>query len=402
MRATNRLLYKYQLSTIHYQLSTVNYQLSTVNYQLSTANMTEIAIAGAGVVGATIAYELSRVPQLNITLLDRNTTPSGATTAALGILMGIISRKTKGRAWQLRQASMKRYDSLIRELEALTGIEIPFNGQGILQLLFTTEDLPKWERLVEMRRSQGWELQIWQPEQVRDYCPHVAWDKIAAAIYSPGDRQVNPTILTQALITAAQQNGVNCQFGVNLEKISSQCHSQGEKIVLETHNGKWNLDWLVVAAGLGSTALTASLNEKIDIRPVLGQALELKLEDTLGNEDFQPVISAEDVHLLPLGKGSYWLGATVEFPTVEGEITPTPEMLEEVSKKAIAFCPALEKATIVRSWSGLRPRPEGRSAPVIGPLPGWTRVLLATGHYRNGILLAPATAAVIKELVVGC
>ena len=357
--------------------------------------MTEIVIAGAGIVGATIAYELSRVPGLSITLLDRSKTPSGATSAALGLLIGAISRKTKGRAWRLRQTSMRRYDSLISELEALTGIEIPFNRQGILELLFTADNLSKWEQLVEMRRSQGWELQIWQPEQVRDSCPHLAYQKISAAIYSPSDRQVNPTILTQALITAAKQNGVNYQLGVNVENISSHC----QKIAIETNNGKLNLDWLVISAGNGSTALTATLNEKIDIRPVLGQALELKLETTLGNEDFQPVINAEDIHLIPLGKGSYWLGATVEFARGEEEVVATPEMLEEVRKKAIAFCPALADATIVRSWWGLRPRPEGRSAPVIGTLPGWERILLATGHYRNGILLAPATATAIKEQI---
>jgi glycine oxidase len=75
--------------------------------------------------------------------------------------------------------------------------------------------------------------------------------------------------------------------------------------------------------------------------------------------------------------------------------------LEEVMQKAIAFCPALAEAAIIRVWSGLRPRPENRPAPVIGLLPGYRNVLLATGHYRNGILLAPATAIAIREAIVG-
>jgi glycine/D-amino acid oxidase-like deaminating enzyme len=74
--------------------------------------------------------------------------------------------------------------------------------------------------------------------------------------------------------------------------------------------------------------------------------------------------------------------------------------LQKVLQQAIAFCPELAKAKIIRTWSGLRPRPEGRPAPVIGKLPGFSNVLLATGHYRNGVLLAPATASTIREMII--
>lgn len=76
-----------------------------------------------------------------------------------------------------------------------------------------------------------------------------------------------------------------------------------------------------------------------------------------------------------------------------------PVKLDEVMQ-AIAFCPALAQATVIKTWSGLRPRPEGRPAPVIEPLPGYNNVLLATGHYRNGVLLAPATAQIIAQMII--
>ncbi len=69
-------------------------------------------------------------------------------------------------------------------------------------------------------------------------------------------------------------------------------------------------------------------------------------------------------------------------------------------QQAIALCPALAEASIVRTWSGLRPRPEGRPAPIIDRLPGFSNVLLATGHYRNGVLLAPATAQMIRQMIL--
>jgi len=97
------------------------------------------------------------------------------------------------------------------------------------------------------------------------------------------------------------------------------------------------------------------------IRPVLGQALYLRLGHPIGNPDFQPVIS-DDVHIVPVGGGD-WLVRRLS-PTNGDEVVAAPEMLEAVKQSAIAFCPALAKATVVRTWSGLRPRPEGRPAPL--------------------------------------
>jgi glycine/D-amino acid oxidase-like deaminating enzyme len=100
-----------------------------------------------------------------------------------------------------------------------------------------------------------------------------------------------------------------------------------------------------------------------------------------------------------VGNGDYWVGATVEFSDEAGDLVAEPALLEKVRQEAIAFCPALAEAILVRQWSGKRPRPEGRSAPVIDQLPGYSNVLLATGHYRNGVLLAPATAQAIRDRI---
>lgn len=361
-----------------------------------------VAIIGGGVVGAAIAYELSSIEGLIIYLFDRQTPTSGSTGAALGVLMGAISQKIKGRTWQLRQASLKRYETLIPELEALTGIQIPFNRQGIVMLLLAGEDLSRWEKLVEIRSQQGWPLEIWDRSQLQAKCPQVRNDRLIGAIYSPQDRQVDPTLLTQALIAGAQLRGVNCQFGLKIQNIAANKLEDSnlrhcDKI--QTGDGELKIDRLVIAAGLGSTSLTADLQQPIEIRPVLGQALQLKFDRPLGNPDFQPVITGNDVHIVPLTQGEYWIGATVEFPNDAGQIEADSSLLEKVRQEAISFCPALADATIIRTWSGKRPRPEGVPAPIIGQLAGYNNVLLATGHYRNGILLAPATAQMIRDLI---
>ncbi|OYE05889.1 NAD(P)/FAD-dependent oxidoreductase [Nostoc sp. 'Peltigera membranacea cyanobiont' 232] len=362
-----------------------------------------VVIIGCGVVGAAIAYELSLVKGLKITVCDRQPPAQASTGAALGVLMGAISQKIKGKAWQMRQTSIQRYETLIPELEALTGRKIPFNRQGILMLLSDSslEVMSAWEKLVEIRHSQGWHLEIWDTAKLQNICPQVDCEKITGAVYSPQDRQLDPTALTLALVEAAQQNGVTFKFGVTvLDAQTSPPESSSQFCVqLETTEGKIGADWFVVAAGLGSTPLTAKLNQIIDIRPVLGQALQMRVGHPLGNPDFQPVITGNDVHIVPVGGTDYWIGATVEFPCNGNEIPPNQELLESVREQAIAFCPELATATILRTWSGLRPRPEGRPAPVIGKLPGFSNILLATGHYRNGVLLAPATAYAIREMI---
>ena len=374
--------------------------------------MVRVAIIGCGIVGASIAFELSQFPELKVTVFDKQPPAQGSTGAALGVLMGVISHKTKGRNWQLRETSLQRYETLIPELEAVTGRKIPFNKQGILMLCSEGEDLSKWEKLIATRDSQGWQLELWDRERVRDRCPHLYLnDKIIAAIYSPQDRQVDPTALTLALVDAAKLKGVNFEFGVEVQGIT-ELDSQVSQIQLASSIAvnkscgtgilpvAENFDRLIVCAGLGSAAVTASLNQLVDIRPVLGQALHLLTPNPVGNPDFSPVITCDDVHIVPVGNQEFWVGATVEFSENGGEIHANADMLEQVMARAIALCPALAEAEIIRKWSGLRPRPEGRPAPIIGTLPGNDRVLIASGHYRNGVLLAPATARSIREMIL--
>jgi FAD dependent oxidoreductase. len=128
-----------------------------------------------------------------------------------------------------------------------------------------------------------------------------------------------------------------------------------------------NFDRLIVCAGLGSAAVTASLNQLVDIRPVLGQALHLLTPNPVGNPDFSPVITCDDVHIVPVGNQEFWVGATVEFSENGGEIQANSDMLEQVMARAIALCPALADAEIIRNGrdcargrKGGRPQLSGR------------------------------------------
>ena len=364
--------------------------------------MSKIVIVGCGVVGAAIAYELSSIADLDITVVEKNTPASGSTGAALGVLMGIISHKKKGRAWRFRSTSLQRYQSLIPELETNTGLEIAVNRHGIFKLLFEGDNLEKWQKLQEFRQQKGWNLEIGDRHYVAQQCPYLIHNDIIGAVYSPQDRQINPVQLTQALVAAATARGVKFNFGVAVKDFVTKSNTGDELSVCQqliTNQGKIEVEQLIISAGLGSTPLTTSLQQTIAIRPVLGQAIKLGLDRPLSSDRFRPVITANDIHIVPLSDCQYWLGATVEFPTETEESIADAELLEQLMHKAIAFCPQLKNAKIIQTWSGKRPRPEGIPAPIIDFLSGYSNVILATAHYRNGVLLAPATALAVKNIL---
>ena len=353
--------------------------------------MQQVIVVGCGIVGAMVAYELAQVDDLQVMVIDRQPPAEAATGAALGVLMGIISQKTKGRAWAMRQTSIARYAQLLPELEAALGRQLPWNPQGILKLGFAEDDWAKWQILVELRQQQGWRLELWTPSQVTASCPQVCPDGLTAGLYSPQDYQVDPTALTLALVEAAQLRGVKFRFDVEVQQLEPDGN-------LQTSVGELSADWVVIAAGLGSMPLLPI--PPLLLSPVLGQAIRVRTAELLGKPEFQPVITAHDIHLVPLGDCKYWVGATVEF---EPDQPPDgdAERLAEVWQGAVALWPELATATRLASWSGLRPRPVNRPAPIVEPLAGHPHVFLATGHYRNGVLLAPATAQLVRAAVTG-
>jgi glycine oxidase len=359
--------------------------------------MTKVVIIGSGIIGSTIAYKLSQNPTLDITLIDKQTPATGSTGAALGVLMGIISGKTKGRAWQLRESSLKTYKTLLPELEALTGLSIPSNEQGILKLLFTDKDVATFQKLSEFRCQQGYNLEIWTSEMVKFHCPQIEINNLVGAVYSPEDKQINPIPLTEALVKGASLNGVSCIFDENVQQITplSQYNYQ-----IDLSHQTLYADWVVIATGLGTSGLIESLGSDLAIKPVLGQALLIQQENWYYNYNFNPVITGNDVHIVPIANGKLWVGATVEFPRGETSIIPQKKLLEDLYQTAISFCPKLTEGQIVSSWVGKRPRPEGKPAPIIERLANNPQILLATGHYRNGVLLAPATADAIASMIL--
>lgn len=365
--------------------------------------MVKVGVIGGGVVGAAIAHNLSKIPNIEIQVFEKNPPQQlESTGAALGVLSAVMCSKLKGKHLKLLLESLRLHEALIPALIAQTGLNIPCNRNGILQVFFNTEDFERWHKTQEVRAKQGFVLEHWSQQGLTQRFPeltqarsHLTGARAVGAVYSPQDRQLDPIALTQALIQGAIQQGAQFHFNTTVSNFRTEASDGQQRVThLETEPEATALDWVIVSAGLGSEPLTQALAQPIQIRPVLGQAVHLRCSKAMRPDS--PVINGEDMHLVPLGEDELWVGATVEFPDGAPSVEADPLQLERLMEGAIALLPSLANAEILRTWQGLRPRPEERAAPVIGLLPGYQNVLIASGHYRNGVLLAPITAEKIS------
>ena len=254
-----------------------------------------VGIVGCGVVGAAIAFELSQTYEVIVWDLRRSPTglqaepglrqrPSQhqwqATGAALGVLMAALNFKLTSKHLEMCLDSLKLYETLIPQLEAILGSALPYNRQGILQLCFNAEELQRWRKTQQVRAQQGFQLDILQWDQVlRDYpqlqSAHLVDSEqtVVGAIYSPQDRQIDPVVLTQALIAAAQINGAEIQYEAPVKDFKNISSSGCQHIThVRTERDDFSVDRLIISAGLGSMPLTTTLKQTVPIYPVLGQS----------------------------------------------------------------------------------------------------------------------------------
>jgi D-amino-acid oxidase len=349
-------------------------------------------VIGAGVVGLSVAWQLLERGH-RVSLVDpalREDQPPGAgSTAALGLLMAQVFRRSSGRGWRLRQQSLALWQSWRTQLEQ-RGHHLPFRP-GLLQLATSGDERMAQQRLVEQRQAQGLPLRLLEPEELAALQPALPAGA-AGGLFSPADGQIDPLPAMQALLSDGQRQGLQTHPNAVLS-IERGPGPTATRWCVHTEAGSLVSPWLVVAAGLGSPALLEPLGHQRPQSPVLGQALELQLPPGCDASAWPGSVSWDGMNLVPRPEGRLWLGATVEPGLSSGTATALTA-LRELGGHAPAW---LREATVVRHWQGLRARPDDRTAPLLEQLePG---LLLSSGHYRNGVLLAPASGAWAAERV---
>lgn len=349
----------------------------------------DVAIVGAGIIGACIAETLSRSSRLRIVLLERGSPGCEASNAAAGVLAVASGQARRGVLLELRRLSAGMFPDLVDRLQAETGIDLGYRRAGLMSLAFSEAEAAALQALVQHRTGQSMRCEMLAPADVLRLEPVVNPCVHAAALF-PDDRAINNVHLVRALIVAAQRRGVVLceQTGVR-----SVTRSAGA-VKLELDSGCLQAAVVIVAAGAWSRHLLEPCGVKVPVRPARGEMLAVRPTTW----KLQHTLAGGDSYLVPRDDGEVLIGSTTAFDGFEKYVTA--DGLASLRARAAVMVPRSGEATAVRSWAGLRPCSTIRR-PIIAPLPGMENIVLATGHHRSGILLAPITAQLVTELVTG-
>jgi glycine oxidase len=346
--------------------------------------MTDIVIVGAGIIGAACAWRLSQAGA-RVTLLERSAPAAGASQAALGVLQFHAKPGTHPAYQHLSLRSRELYPALLDELAELGGERVPYYAGGQLSLAFAEEDWPGLEALQAANLALG--LPVERAD--RDEClllEPALNPALLGGVFFPGDAWVDNTALTLALAQAAQR------AGARLERANVTAIEQagGRAVAVHASGQAYPADWVILAAGCWSSQVAGI--PPLPIRPVRGQAL------AVAGRPVRRVVSSPRGYLVPKASDQTLVGATVE--EVGYDEGTTLGGLTQVAAAGLEIAPRLAACGYLGAWAGLRPAaPDGR--PCLGPFAVCPNLIAAAGHFRNGILQAPATAEIVCALITG-
>ncbi len=344
--------------------------------------MSDVLIVGAGIVGAACAWRLAQ-RGASVTLLERSAPASGASQAALGVLTfhASVGKPRDLNALHLRSASL--YADVMAELAALGHGDIYYRQEGELFIALQEADLGDLE--AEYSLNVGTEVAVERltADEIRLLEPAIN-PRVMAGLYYPKGAWVDNTALTLAIAAAGREMGVAYKRANVLEITVDHGRAIGVQTVREQIRG----DWVVLAAGCWSSQVGGVSLPKII--PVRGQAL------AVDGQVVRRVVFSPRRYLVPKLGIQTMVGATKERVGYDDRVTLGG--IARVAEGGIEIAPGLAGHEVASTWAGLRPASPDE-VPVIGPLEAIPNLVLATGHYRNGIVLAPATADLVGDLI---
>jgi glycine oxidase len=350
-----------------------------------------VAIIGAGVVGLGIAWRLAG--RAVVEVFDKGAAGSGASHAAAGMLAACCEADPgEEDLIALGRESQARWPSFAEELLQASGIDVELRREGTLVLALTADDQAEIGHRLEFQRKLDLPLEWLSTAATRAREPHLA-GKIAGALFSPQDHQLDNRKLVQALRVVAEAAGVMLHEHRPVKEILVQ-GGQARGVLLGDGTTV-PADMVVLAAGAWSRGIGGlPLDRRPPVRPVKGQMLALKMDAAAPL--LNHVLWVPGAYLVPRLDGRLIIGGTVEEKGFDNTITAGGMLtLLETAWRAV---PAVEELPVHEIWVGHRPGSRD-DAPILGhgPLDG---LFYATGHHRNGILLAPVTADAMARLIL--
>ena len=360
------------------------------------ANSPDVVVIGAGVVGCSVAWYLAR-EGVNVTLLERDAIGSGASAHATGSLSLLGAEFSPGASFELARGSYAEFPQLVHELESATGMDLLYQRRPSLRLALDDEE-------VDLIKS----LMVWQEphvsmhwidaQEVRSIEPRLS-HAIIGAVYEDESAQLDSYRFNLALARGAELKGASILY----REVTGLISDGGTITGVRTPTEDIHCGTVVVAAGTWSRAFTPWLGFPVPVRPMKGERLLLNYP----GEPLPVLISSpKRGHMISRTDGLTSVGSTggrdydqkelfwgEEF---DRQLTETARL--ELLQRAIDVLPDLERAELVQQLAGSRPLSPD-SKPIIGPVPGYDGVLLATGHTTKGIHLGPITGRIIADYI---
>lgn len=349
----------------------------------------DVAIVGGGVIGLSAALELA-AEKLRVVVFDRQQPGQEASWAAAGMLSPAPDSPRDLHLVPLSRESLKIYPDFVAAVEERSGKSAGYAREGALTVFLSPRGQAERDHLISEHRELGLAAEAIGIETIRQSEPSITQSAQAIA-WHPDEGSVDPRALMDTLLATAQSRGVEIRADCPVEKL---LFDQTKCIGVSVAGDKIHVATVMLAAGCYSAQLAdgTPLLACTPTRPVRGQMLALRPD----RPSICRVVRSEHCYLVPRNNGCIAVGSTLEDAGFEKRVTPSG--IGHLLNSAVELCPDLARAELVETWSGLRPGTPD-DLPILGPA-GCDGLLIATGHYRNGILLAPITARLVRDWIV--
>ncbi len=351
----------------------------------------DLAVVGAGVIGLSVAWRAAQ-RGLRVIVLERDTPGAGSSHVAAGMLAPVSEAMlTEQPLLRLGLASAAAYPDFIADLEGASGVTVGYHRCGTLLAARDADEAEALGRELAMRTRLGLAVERLRASEARQLEPALA-PVLRLALLIPDDHAVDPRRVVAALAVALARSGGELRNPADVAAVSV---TRGQADGIELASGeRIAADSVVIASGAWGLAGVPS-EAQVPVRPVKGQIMRLR--DPAGPGLLRHVLRMRGGYIVPRGDGRYVLGATMEERGFDTSVTAgaTYELLRDATE----LLPGIGELVLEEMSAGLRPAAPD-SAPIIGrgAIDG---LLWATGHYRNGVLLAPITADAVTATLLG-
>ncbi len=349
----------------------------------------DIAVVGGGVIGCSVAYHAAR-RGAKVALIEAERIGSGASGAAAGMLNAQAEAHELGPLLDLMLLSRQMHEPLDKELYEATGLDPEYIWAGTLRVATNEGSSETFAAEYSWQREQGLAARWLDADEACELEPNLSPETVAA-LYLPEDGQVNPLRLMQALVLGATFGGAKVMEDTRVEGFAVE----GTRVTgIRTNRGKIPAGVVVLAGGAFSAFLPGELGVRLPVHPVKGEILAVNARPA----PIKANVWNSQCYVVPKRDGRMIVGATEEPGVYDRR--PTLGGVAHLSRAAVKLVPELSRAPLASAWGGLRPgTPDGR--PILGPVEGQEGLFLATGHYRNGVLLSAVTGESIAALALG-